>query len=310
MLATLVATSAVAWARNVGAQPSATRAHAIVSAPCADEDGFWRRVGAYTGLVTKASAGEAAVTLALTVRAEDEGFTGSFGVYEVPDSPSSYERSVSGKTCEEVVDALSFFVALTYDPDALSPRRDPRPQPAPPPRQDSAPSSPPWVVALGAAAQLATMDDIPLGGLLFAQASRKVGNLEPAFRISISAITTRVQMSNVSARFLWLSAAPEACPTRFGSTVWSLSPCGGFAFGVSSATPSGVPNERSFTRPWLAPRGLVRGAISLNHGIILELSFGVEAPLVRARYVFGPVLAYHFPIVIPFATLGASFSLD
>ncbi len=312
LLATFVATSTVAWARNVGAQPSVTRAHAIVSAPCADEDGFWNRVGAYTALVTKASPSEAAVTLSLTVRAEDERFTGTFSLYEGTDSPSSYERSVSGKTCEEVVDALSFFVALTYDPDALSPR----PQAAPPrqltpqPRQEMAPSNQPWRFALGAAAQLATMNNVPFGGMAFAQASRKFGMLEPAFRISLSALTTRVQRSNVSARFVWLSAAPEACPTRLASGAWSLSPCAGFAFGVSSATPSGVPNERSFTRPWLAPRGLVHGAVSLDRRIILELSFGVEAPLVRSRYSFGPIFAYHFPSVIPFATLGASFPLD
>jgi len=314
LLAAFVATSTVAWARNVGAQSNVTRAHAIVSAPCADEDAFWKRVGAYTALVTKASPGEAAVTLALTVHAEDEHFTGSFSVHEGPDTPASYERSVSGNTCEEVVDALSFFVALTYDPDALGPR--PRPQPAPPaqlapqPRQDSTSSNEPWIAALGVAAQLAVMDGIPLGGLLFAQASRKFGALEPAFRISLSALTTRVETSSLSARFVWLAATPEACPTRFASSVWSLAPCGGFAVGVSTATPSGVAAPRSFTRPWLAPRVLVRGAVSLNRRITVELSSGVEAPLVRERYSFGPIFAYHFPILIPFATLGASFPLD
>lgn len=321
LLAAFAATSAVVWARNVGAQSSVTRAHATVSAPCADEDAFWRRVGAYTTLVTKASPGEAAVTLALTVHPGDEHVTGSFRVQDEPDAQASYERSVTGKTCEEVVDALSFFVALTYDPDAsLNPRPavppapatpvTPQAPPAPRSRQDAVTSREPWTFALGAAAQLATMDGIPLGGVVFAHASRKFGMLEPAFRISLSAVTTRVESSNYSARFVWLAATPEVCPTQLASGMWSLAPCVGVALGASTATPSGVPDERTYARAWLAPRGLVRGAFVLSRRVSLEMSLGVEAPLVRQRYTFGPVFAYHFPTIIPFATLGASFPLD
>lgn len=311
LLAAFAASATALWARNVAAQPVVTRAHAIVNAPCADEAAFWKRVGAHTSLVTKASAGEVAVTLVVAVHVDDERATGSFGVHEGPDAPSSYERSVSGKTCEEVVDALSFFVALTYDPDALDVplRSAPPPLPRQWPRADSPPAERSWSLALGAAAELAAMGEIPVGGLVFAQASRRFGRIEPAFRISFSALTTRVQTSNVSARFVWLSTAPEACLTRFAAGVWSLSPCGSVRIGVSSATPSGVPGGRSFTQPWLAPRVLVRGAVTLDRRLSIELSCGIEAPLLRGRYVFGPVPAYRIPAIAPFAMLGLSLGI-
>jgi hypothetical protein len=312
-LAALAATLTALWARNVSAQPNVTRAHAVVNAPCADEDSFWKRVGAHTVLVAKASAHEASVTLEVTVHADDESASGTFSIYDGADTAPTHERSVSGKTCDEVVDALSFFVALTYDPDAISspPPSAPPPPPIPQRREqpESSPLNRPWIFTLGSAAQIAKMDDIPLGGSVLMQASRRFGRLEPAFRISLSTLTTRVQSSNVSARFVWLFVAPEVCPAKFTEGVWSISPCGGIALGVSTAAPSGVPGGRSFAGPWIAPRILARGAIALDRRISIELSSGIETPLLRRRFVFGPVPAYHFPAVVPFAMLGLSISL-
>ncbi|OJY30359.1 MAG: hypothetical protein BGO98_26920 [Myxococcales bacterium 68-20] len=311
LLAAFAASAAALWPRNVAAQPTVTHAHAVVNAACADEDGFWKRVGAYTSLVAKASADEGTVTLVVTVHAEDERTTGSFAVLDGANTAASYERSVSGTSCEEVLDALSFFVALTYDPDLLGARPHSTPAPLPPerPRVAPPPAKRSWILALGAAAELTATGDIPLGGSVFAQASRRFGRIEPAFRISLSALTTRVETSNVSARFVWLSAAPEVCVSRFAAGVLSISPCGSFVLGVSSATPSGVPGGRSFIQPWLAPRVLVRGAMTLDRRLSIELSCGVETPLLRGRYLFGPIPAYRTPAIAPFVMLGLSLAI-
>jgi hypothetical protein len=124
---------------------TATEAHAqsdegnlglSFSAPegCQDRDAFIARVQAYTSkarFTDDASGRLFAVSIAA---ASAEQLIGNLEIVSVNERAT---RTVTGKTCPELLDALALMTALAIDPQALN-----APQPTPPPKQTEQPPKP------------------------------------------------------------------------------------------------------------------------------------------------------------------------
>lgn len=311
--AILVLVLVVGAPRTASAAEPAARVRFDVHAPCSDAQDFARRVSERTARVAASDDAKADV-----VEVVVHGATPAEGTFRVTPSggEASSERRVDGATCEEVVDALSLAVALTYDPAATFAPRPPapvatpapvtKPAPAPPePPRPAAPAPPPPLRAsVGVLATAAAARRLPIGVLAFADLVTRRTTLRLAFGLQ----RVGVDVAGKSADFTWALLVPDVCPWRFASEPVELSPCLGLAMGVVEAEPRDIPAASSFTRAWIAPKPAVRVRLSLAEWIALEAQLALEVPLVRGRYTFADVTAYEIPAVVPSFGLGVSFA--
>lgn len=297
--------------RALAAEP-ATRVRFDVRAPCSDAKDFARRVGERTGRVTESDGAQGdlvEVTVGTATPAE-----GTFRVTPAGGEPSS-ERRMEGASCEEVVDALSLAVALTYDPEAtFTPRPVAKPTAAPvPPPPRPAPAAPPptppppplpFRASMGVLATAAAARRLPLGLLAFTDVSTRRSSARLAFGLQ----RAKVDVRGLSADFTWALIVPDVCPWRFGSGPLELSPCVGLAMGVVDAQPREISGAESFTRAWIAPKPALRMRMAVGASVALEAQLALEVPLVRGRYTFANVTAYEIPPVMPSLGIGVSFT--
>jgi hypothetical protein len=211
-----------------GAESAPTRVSLNVHAACTDEADFWHRVNART-LRVVAGEGEGALSVALAIESSGARATGTIRIRSSGE-PGESVRRVEGASCEDVADALSLVVALTFDPDTLAvlpapqPEARPDPEPAKPNRPTTTtttpePSPPPdrWRMLAGARGALAAIDELPLGAGLVVEGARGAGLHSRAFRLGLSMLETTVTLDERSARFRWLLGAAEVCPLRLST---------------------------------------------------------------------------------------------
>lgn len=307
----LVLVALLAAPRAAAAEPAA-RVRFDVRAPCSDAHDFARRVGERTARVTSTDDAKADV-VEVVVQGADTA-EGTFRVTPSGGEPSS-ERRVEGTTCEEVVDALSLSVALTYDPEATftprpaapPPKPSPTPAPAPRPPPVVAPpvaAPPPLRASLGALGTAAAARRLPLGVLVFVDLAMRRSSARLAFGLQ----HVGVDVTGRSADFTWALLVPEVCPWRLTSEPLELSPCLGLAMGIVEAQPREIPGASSFTRAWIAPKPALRLRMALSDSVAAEAQLALEIPLVRGRYTFAEVTAYEIPAVVPSLGLGLSFT--
>jgi hypothetical protein len=231
--------------------------------------------------------------------------------------PLESVRRVEGASCEEVADALSLVVALTFDPDSLASVPAPQPEPQRPPEivpkptgpstRGPEPPTPPerWRWSAGARGTLAAIDEHPVGAGLFVEIAKGRTSRALALRLGLTTLETTATVGETSARFRWLFATPEVCLLRVRSGPISIFPCLGAAVGALSSSPiRGAPDGRSFLRPWLAPRAVVRGRLALAPRLGLELEATLDVPIVRDSYAFAGVRTYSVPVVVPTTSIG------
>ncbi|MDB5218278.1 MAG: hypothetical protein JWO86_6205 [Myxococcaceae bacterium] len=307
-----------AWPARATESPP-TRLELEVHATCTNEADFWQRVNARTRRVV-AGAGEDALRVTITLDTTGARTTGTLRVRSSGE-PLESVRRVEGASCEEVADALSLVVALTFDPDSLATVPAPQPEPQRPPEvpkperpSTRGPEPPPppqqWRWSAGARGTVAAIDELPLGAGLFVELTRGRSSRAIAFRLGLTTLQTTVTVGETSARFSWLFGAPEVCPLRIRSGPLSLFPCAGAALGALSSSPiRGAPNGRTFLRPWLAPRAVVRGRLALTPRLGVELEATLDVPIVRDSYEFAGVRTYRVPVVVPTTSIGLALEL-
>ncbi len=140
----------LAIARAAHAQQEAPEPLAVAyEAPdgCPTSSAFFREVSARTTRARAAQPNERARVMHVVVTKRGEEHSGRLWIEDA--STASTARSVSGKTCAEVVGALALIGALAVDPRASTapiaaaavtdPARDPPTRDAPPPAAEKPP---------------------------------------------------------------------------------------------------------------------------------------------------------------------------
>lgn len=121
-------------ARGAASSEPALPLRVAYSAPagCPGRDALLTHVSTRTTRTRTAAPNEPARELVVRIDAQKGGFRGRLVVPASADGPHQ-EREVASKSCDELVEALGFFIALTLDPNAsATPPQAPAPIPTPP----------------------------------------------------------------------------------------------------------------------------------------------------------------------------------
>jgi hypothetical protein len=127
LLATALASLPALRARAESSDAEPVRLGYEAPPECPAIDVFARGVFGRTPKARPAAGGEAAREFSARLELRQGGFTGRFTLRD-PSGAESVRGPLRGKTCEEVVDAIAFSVAITIDPNAAA-----KPVPAPVP---------------------------------------------------------------------------------------------------------------------------------------------------------------------------------
>jgi hypothetical protein len=310
---------------TLGEGTTAFRLSYDAPAACPTEAAFFEAIQARTEHVRRASADESALEASVRVSRTERGFVGE--VRETLNGTESSARSVDGKTCKEVVEALSLTIALSIDPNAHAPIAKPPPSapepgacppapvvrvaPAPVPTT-AAPASPPLQIELGLAA-LATetlTSELSAGAALSGTFLKKTGEARLAsLELSLWFATSGVLAfpANHQARFEGLSL--DACPARFQFGSVELGPCALVTAGALETTGRGVAEPASVEHAWWSAGLDFQWSILLGGGVVLESALGGSVPLAKRRFYLsqpGHVIA-ETPLVSPVLRLGLGY---
>ena len=221
-------------------------------AGCPTSEAFFREIAARTTRARAAQPNERARVMHVVVIRSGEPYVGRLWIEEA--NASSTARSVSGKTCSEVVGALALVGALAVDPRASTaplaaapiatqpaseaPPPPPPPEkpadaspppPAPPAAAPVAPrasstsdaqpnaSSPPGRIEVGVQVEAAFVAGAVPSGRLFGDVSigPREGLFAPALRLAIARSLDVARVAAIGgATLTWTSVGLDACPLR------------------------------------------------------------------------------------------------
>lgn len=262
-----------AWADSA---PERVRIRFSAPQGCPDSAAFMRALAQRTGRFRRAGDSEEARTLIATITHEDATFFGRLAT-QTPGKASS-ERSVTGKTCDDVVTVLAFMTALAIDPSA-SPRGSQAVRPAsshpatapaesseralaPAPAEPSTPERP--------AARAATPSPPPASGARVPEAPRARTPDAPARERPATEDNAADATSGADSPPRWGWSAGVTGETSLG--LWPTTGWGGLLF-VETAAPG---------RSRLGP--VLRAGVSVNQSLD-RLSNGAEARFQLATLV-------------------------
>jgi hypothetical protein len=314
---------------QTSAKAEAARFHLAYEAPsgCPDRPAFLAAIHAQTPRPQLAGEGEAAISLAVTI---DVGRSRSSGRLDVREPDGAREtRSVSSRTCGEVVKALALVAALILDPESQtgpeSPRALPKeegpppsaasapvppapPTPAgpPPPARPTTPAPPvaegrrrPWALSAGVeigalggiGPSLAPMGGVFVDGELTPQSQGYAARLlTPAVRVTVDVATISSDLAVGSQRYEWLGGSLRLCPVHLPLPArFRIAPCGALQVGVHRASTVDTPSPTESIDLRLAPE--VGGSIdwAASSAVTVELQGGALFPLRRSRYFLAPM---------------------
>ena len=298
---------------------------------CPTSDAFFREIAARTTRARAAQPDERARVMHVVVTKSGEQHVGRLWIEDA--SASSTARSVSGRTCSEVVGALALVGALAVDPrastapiaaaptatttDAPGPSPEkpadasppPPPPPVPPPVAPRASSSAgtepnasalPGRIEVGIQAEAAFVAGAVPSGRLFGDVSigPREGLFAPALRLALARSLDVDRAAAIGGATLrWTSVGLDACPLRLAlARPVAVRPCVGGSAGVLDASGTGFAGTVSRSRPWATLSALARFVWEPLAWLDLELEAGVIAPLYRESFVFVPsVSVYEAP---------------
>jgi hypothetical protein len=277
--------------------PEAISLQYLAPANCPSEQAFVSRVEVHTRKVRWVPADEARRHLSITVEVRDARTTGTLTI------DGEGERSITARTCEEVVDALALATALAIDPDQLGTEPEPPPDPAPEPERELEPrpsQKTPTVVprakgpepgSLGAGSHLlfSVAPDIVAGvSLDVALRGRWLSVFDSSLRLSFGYLDSGFLERPTALRLTWLPwSRALACPVHLPlAPHLDFSPCIGGQLGRLRAVSGEAIDEPlpASYRQWFA----------VDAGAELELAFepfglylmgGGLLPLRRLRYL-------------------------
>lgn len=307
-------------------------------AGCPTSDAFFREIAARTTRARAATPNERARVMHVVVTKSGEQHVGRLWIEEA--NASSTARSVSGKTCSEVVSALALVGALAVDPRASTapiaaapiatePASEAPPPPppgkvaetSPPPPAPVVPppvaprtsstsgdppsaSSPPGRIEVGVQVEAAFVAGAVPSGRLFGDVSigPREGLFAPALRLAVArSLDVHRTAAIGGATLTWMSAGLDACPLRVVlARPVALRPCVGGSAGVLDASGNGFAGTVSRSRPWATLSALARLVWEPLPWLDLELEAGVIAPLFRESFFFAPSVSVYEAPAIAF----------
>jgi hypothetical protein len=208
-------------------------------------------------------------------------------------------RSLSGTSCDEVVEALALLAALgLVDVPAPSPAT---PTGRPPEKRRS--------LSLGAEAGVyqGIAPGAAFGAEVFLEPSlRRRLRARPSIRLGVAAAGGG--WSNLAGRegsFVWAVGHFSVCPVRFLiARVLDLGPCIRLELGALHAAGRFPGTTRSATGIWLAPSLLGRLSWRMVGGLRLEAEVGASFPVFGSRHYF----PYEVPPAAAVGRLGLSWT--
>jgi hypothetical protein len=272
---------------------------------CPDEAAFLERLHART--MGSWDAGGIDRPRQVLIAVEGSGAAAAGRLTIVGRSGETTTREVSGQSCEQVVDALAFVVALALDPTASADRPPAPPiSPAPPeapaapaapeaPAAPAAPSTPGARWRLSAAAHAGMTGAFPAGLQVsvpvFVELGREPATLRgwsPGVRLGFErGFGASVQVPVGVARFTWNVGRLDLCAGLSVTPTLSLGPCLGVDAGALEGAGS-IAHPRNASSLWIALGGLARGRWQVRSPLFLEVEAGAVFPLVRDTFVFDP----------------------
>ena len=211
----------------------------------------------------------------------------------VPGPPSSSPAGApsSNPPADDAVPAgppVDHLPAASHPPFAPDPRLADRPPAATSARATPAPTQRlRWAAGVQWHALGGLVPGWGIGGGAFVDATVPArGPLVPSFRASVSALSTRVAFAGaVGAEIEWFVATLETCPLRLGATSeMGVSFCAAIDAGALRSTGSGLQNNGTVVRPWLAPAALGRVAWAPPGPFFFEGEGGLMTPLTRYSF--------------------------
>ena len=245
--------------------------------------------------------------------ASPEGILGRLAMAEP--SGETTVREISGRTCEEVADALAFVVNLALDPGRDVTRAEPV---APPPAAEAPAATAPPPASRGArlrvsgavhagvtgAVPAGLQVSLPLFVELAAEAPT-AGRWTPSVRAGFErGFGGSVAISEGAAQFTWTIGRVDACASWPATQTIHVGPCLGVEVGEIEAVGT-IAHPRSASPPWVAAGAVVRGRWAVDRSVFLELEGGAVFPLLRYTFDFDPqTLLYDVPPVGAKASAG------
>lgn len=295
-------------------------------ASCPNQDAFYEAVRARTDRVRKAQGNEPRVDVNVRVTRGDHSFHGE--MREVVNQGETSARSVDAQTCKEVVEALSFTVALSFDPEAHAPTApDTNPAPTkstsettaaapkpvtvqPPPTPPAAPAPLELEVGLSVLGTVVETAGFATGGALSVMLLRKAdASRSGAVQLSLLFAGTGLLTAPEDHRTRFGALALDGCPFRYHSGSLELSPCALAAIGFLEMTGRGVAEPATVNRAWLSAGVDLQLAWLLGRGIVFEGALGATVPLARHRYYTNTPdqVVAATPVVSPLLRLGLGY---
>jgi hypothetical protein len=259
---------------------------------------------------------ESDATISLAVARHDDAFEGELEIERA--GATVARRTLSGRSCDEVVDALALIAALALSEAAASaPPLDPvaaraAPPPTVPTLATSTAIDEPLRFAVGtmAGAYQGFSPGASFGGEAFGELGRGMLSAWHA-RIGIAVATGATAIDGGTARFVAVTGNATVCVLRVRvAESMTLAPCVRFDAGVLRARGSGVGMTLTSDQPWLAPSLLARFGVRVTGRIELDAETGVTVPLERERFFFPPdTTVYDVPAAAMVVRVGVAATL-
>jgi hypothetical protein len=236
------------------------------------------------------------------------------------------ERTLDGKACDSVVDALALMSAMALDP-TIVPGASPAPEPVeasvpPPATVTYAPATsaldlePGFHVAggLGGGAVLGVMPAVVPDIAAFIElAQAKPGVFSQTLRAAVDYSTSgAVGVPGGGVAMARTALLVDACPVRWAPGPLRLSPCAHAEAGVLSAGGVLVTPALTVVRPYLSAGLLGRLQFVFGTRFFVDLSGDVTAPFVRDRFYFEPspsTTLFREPFVTGMLSLGLGVTI-
>jgi hypothetical protein len=123
------------------------------------------------------------------------------------------------------------------------------------------------------------------GGALSAMLLRKVdASMSSAVQISVLFAGTGLLTAPADHSTRFGALGLDACPFRYHTGSWELSPCALATVGFLELTGRGVAEPETVNRAWWSVGVDLQVSLLLGRGVVFESAFALSVPLLRHRY--------------------------
>ena len=332
-LALVAAVASTVAAANPGTEVKPVQVEIDAPEGCANANGFFSSLRFRTSLVRQATGDEPRTTLQVRLIEMRRYVLGELRM--VDNRGGTDTRRVQGGNCDDVVQALSLAAAVALDPSVLLPPTVTIPAPAtaapanPPPTIAPAvvesvdaqkPSAAPPALAsqggpgfeLGAASagSVFLSSDVSPGVAVFGRwTPARSGWFRPTLGMAVTHLRNDVLGSPGATQASLTGLVATLCGVGWGASVMTVKPCGLVMVGLLSVSGRQVARTSSVDLLWLSAGAVVRTAVHLGGGFLLDLEAGVSLPFLRRE--FYTTLPSHVvektPTISPMASLGLAY---